>query len=472
MAESNKIDTDDFWFKTTDNGDEYILYHFINPRKHSIAETYSYLQNENTYNDICLSCSYKNEDKIYEAEPFANSSIGFIIDDGYEIQHMFKQNIMSKKKQLEFDKDNRIIDIGVKDYFDKTKTRYEIEIIFLNHLKNSDTRWKKILNSAIQKAKQGIKEGDNIKFEFTDDFMHSHYGKETNLTRKTKNKHLSLTKTDTSTIYGNNKRIKVNMDKYEIDDSPEQYYNDVVNNNFCFNIENNEWLIRKNQKHLGIKSMIINISGKYKETRNLKQDLRNTRKQRLAEIAINMNDIVNTQLDTFNHINIPFRDERNKEITFPTLYEFAELIKDMCKQEGIDIPNNYLKQEDIVNQCKAKIEEKFQNKINDIFGKKKKCFFNDNSHKLLNERSSYWKHSLFIRRINECYNEILKSIDENLCKNATNIDKMQYYIDNMTILFNAISKYKQLHQEEEEKKIENSLSKDSLLSIEDKQLRC
>ena len=49
---------------------------------------------------------------------------------------------------------------------------------------------------------------------------------------------------------------------------------------------------------------------------------------------------------------------------------------------------------------------------------------------------------------------------------------MQYYIDNMTILFNAISKYKQLHQEEEEKKIENSLSKDSLLSIEDKQLRC
>ena len=157
-----------------------------------------------------------------------------------------------------------------------------------------------------------------------------------------------------------------------------------------------------------------------------------------------MNDIVNTQLDTFNHINIPFRDERNKEITFPTLYEFAELIKDMCKQEGIDIPNNYPKQEDIVNQCKAKIEEKFQNKINDIFGKKKKCFFNDNSHKLLNERSSYWKHSLFIRRINECYNEILKSIDENLCKNATNIDKMQYYIDNMTILFNAISKYKQL----------------------------
>ena len=81
------------------------------------------------------------------------------------------------------------------------------------------------------------------------------------------------------------------------------------------------------------------------------------------------------------------------------------------------------------------------------------CFFNDNSHKLLNERSSYWKHSLFIRRINECYNEILKSIDENLCKNATNIDKMQYYIDNMTILFNAISKYKQLFQEEEKIKI-------------------
>lgn len=476
MKENNNLDIDDFGFKTTSEGDEYIIYHFIDVQdltknNSTLKDCYKELIDTDKDDNISVSSSYKNENGLYEADPFANRSIGFIIDDGYKIKHMFKKNIMSEKTQLTFDNNKRLTETEIKDYFDDKKNRNENEINFLNHLKNSDTRWKKILNSAIQKAKQGIKKGDNIKFEFTDDFMHKYYNEKADLTRYTKDKYLSINDKDECRAYGNGKRIKVDIDRYKTENKYQQCYNDIINNNFCFSIENNEWLIQKNQKHLGVKSLFVNISEKSEETRNFHQRYYNTRKQRLEEIATNMNDIVNMQLDTFNHINIPFRDERNKEITFPTLYEFAELIKDMCKQEDLNIPDNYPKLEDIIFRCKSKIEEKFQNKINDIFGKKKKCFFNDNSHKLLNERSSYWKHSLFIGRINECYNEILKSRDKNLGKNATDIDKMQYYIDNMTILFNAISKYEQLHQGEEEK-IENSLSKNSLLSIKDKQLRC
>ena len=465
MKDSNNLDIDDFGFKTTPGGDEYIIYHFIdahNLKKNNVTlkDCYETLMDTDKDDDISVSSSYKNENGLYEADPFANRSIGFIIDDGYKIKHMFKKNIMSKKTQLTFDNNKRLVTTGIKDYLDDKKNRNENEINFLNHLKNSDTRWKKILNSAIQKAKQGIKKGDNIKFEFTDDFMHKYYNEKADLTRYTKDKYLSINDKDECCVYGNDKRIKVDIDRYKKENNYQQFYNDIINDNFCFSIEYNEWLIQKNQKHLGIKSLFINISGKVEETQNFNgQKYHNSRQQRLKEIAENMNNIVNMQLDTFNHINIPFRDERNKEITFPTLYEFAELIKDMCEKEGINIPNDYPKQEEIVNRCKVKIEEKFQNKINDIFGKKKKCFFNDNSHKLLNERSSYWKHSLFINKINDLYEKILE-----------NMSNQNNYIDSMVMLYNAISKYEKLFQEEE--KIKNSLSETSLLSIEDKQLRC
>ena len=506
--EDTKVSVDEFGFKTTEEGDEYIMYHFLNPSAHNIKDTLDYLKNCD--DDICVSASYKNKDGEYEASPFNDSSIGFIIDGNYEIKHMFKQNINSKKNwnKTEFDENNRITkgrNEGIKDYFIKDKSNNDNEKNFINHLRHSDERWKAIIYELVKHNANKIANVDNndndihINDDLAEEIVREQYTKYNNSRMKTST--FSLFKYEGSkeasiNIGGNNNRVEMDLDNYDVKDDDD--FEKIIENlrrsinhksyAFQFKIKNNEiHLNRKTDKHLGIKSLFINLSKRKNsiESKLNGQNLENSRRERLEEIAENMNDIIDMQLNTFNHINIPFRDEKDKKISFPTLYEFVAKIKEICEETNVAIPDNYPSTEKVVELCEKKMEEKFQNKINKIFGKKKRCFFKDNSHKLLNERNSYWKHSLFIKRANEIYDEML-TLRDNIkdikdvagtidCVESNDINayKSIVYVNNMLIFYNAISEYEKLMKTTDEEKtlVTNSLSEKSLNSLDEKAMR-
>ena len=479
--EDTKVSVDEFGFKTTEEGDEYCLYTFANPNGNPINEYQGLIKDysgkECKYTSASL--SYKNKDGRYESTPFQNRTIGFILNSNYKIYASFKKNTHSNGLLPPLDKDKRIAGkycrgqnaIGFKNYADECLSAEENELNFLKHLQQSDKRWKNIIMDYLN---ENVVNSNKIPETFVGKYYkHS----------QTLNGCKKFVPCSGGYIEANNCRI-VYGDRFSADYVNNTEY-PIMNEEREFHIMNNEIFLKNlKNKQLDVKSLLINLSNQKNDTRSLKNQFSNSRIHSLTNIALYMNDIIDMQLNTFNHINIPFRDEKDKKISFPTLYEFVAKIKEICKEAHVAIPNNYPSTEKVVELCEKKMEEKFQNKINKIFGKKKRCFFKDNSHELLNERNSCWEHSLFIKRVNEIYDEILMLRDnikdikdvagtiDCVESNDINTYKSIVYVNNMLLFYNAISEYEKLMKTtDEEKNVGNSLSEKSLNSIDESKMR-
>ena len=441
--EDSVKDIDAFGFKTTTGGKQYCLYNFINDINLNIEEEYKNLTKDYSGQDAkytSASLSYRNKDGIYEATPFDDRAIGFIINDNYDIYESYKMNTVSEGNPLPLDQNNRITERshvndmakGVKNYVDNKLSNEENEINFLKHLSNSDRRWKQIIKKFIIKYKYLVEEINKINeklnkldrsvkkeeyeslyrkcnqliaqkeclfdsfyaAEGIQEILRHHYPNKA----KDPNNNCRFLKAkmcrdkrrgpyNKLEISANNGRIVVNGD---IKNILEEQYN--------VKITNNELLI-KNQpgKTLNINSLLINLEC---HTENLKI------------LASRMQEIVDFQLSHFDHIQIPVRGE-DKKINIKYLWEFVEQVKDICDEREIELPKDYPTKDKVIEQCNKHFEDKIQNKINEIFKKEKKCHFRDGNHKLLNERAKIFKHSEFIKEINKYYYEIQKYANDN-----------------------------------------------------------
>lgn len=302
--------TDEYGIKTTKGGQKYLICSFIND---NLEDKYTLSGVEND-NELCTSILLQQDDKQeYLYEPFNNRAIGYVIGNYNKLIGFSVTNASTDTKgtkNLEIDKPESEFIGKLSDNLRNFKP-YKIEV--------SNEHWELLKN-----AVNNLENGDQLTLcdklqKISEEYWNKYQA-------QSKYKALSDLIGKSESLFTRLQNIALAAKVKSVD----ELKNVVVLCNKQSNFPENNQMNINGAK---IKSMIINITNldrKIQMTDKIKAD-------RLKEIVLNINDIIDIQFNKLGHKSILVRDAETKKIQKMKLHKFVDYIRDECKKSGIDV---------------------------------------------------------------------------------------------------------------------------------------